>query len=72
MIRPALSCQVTGAASDALDRYPHWGTIPGEEAGGCFHQWAFGAGMGYTDFAYSDLTLSTPSLRLSRPGLLLD
>eukprot|EP01051_Picozoa_sp_SAG22_P015083 SAG22_NODE_1922_length_3307_cov_1.973504_1_plen_385_part_00 len=43
-----------------LDRFPHWGSIGRPEPGGCFHQWAFGSGEPYTDFAYSGLTLSTP------------
>ena len=53
---------LTGAVTaDTMDRFPHWGTINTgtQEPGGCFHQWAFGTGAGYTDFAYSALSLST-------------
>ena len=49
--------QLTSSQSTELDRFPHWGTIGSTngETGGCFHQWAFGAGKSYTDFEYSDL-----------------
>ena len=38
---------------------------PGDSApaganGGCFHEWVFGDGMGYVDFAYSHLTIDGP------------